>query len=224
MSYNNELVAQIMATGTPASVEENDVLSVAVVAGDKNAKRRMIEGNMPLVLSKVEAYLRCFPGAEHLRDDLVGEGMLGLCKGVDRLEEDGLIADAKPTGFLTSWIQRSIGEVIDREAGVGASLRTMRNRRKAGQQIVKQVVDDVEDVRPDIVVDPMSMTDLRDLIEACCESDEERAIVRMREEQYPCGSDREIAAALNRPYSTVYMMRREIYRRFLEKSGMGGEV
>ncbi|MGH7193004.1 MAG: hypothetical protein ACREJM_05640, partial [Candidatus Saccharimonadales bacterium] len=95
----------------------------------------MVEGNMPLVLAKVEAYIRCFPGAEHLRDDLVGDGMLGLCKAVNTMSENGPHAKANPTGFLASWIQRSIGEVIDREAGNGASVRTMRNRRRSGKEI-----------------------------------------------------------------------------------------
>jgi DNA-directed RNA polymerase sigma subunit (sigma70/sigma32) len=224
MSYNTELVEQIMATGSPASRDENDELYAAVIAGDEAAKKRMIEGNMPLVLLRVDAYIRCFPGVEHLRDDMASEGFLGLCTAVNKLSESEVREKSNATGYLNWWINSSIGQVVDSEGGVGASARTVRNHRKAGKAIVKQVTDDVDAVRPDVVVDPMAMTDLRDLIDACCESEEERMIVRMREEQYPCGSDREIAAALNLPYSTVYMMRREIYRRFLEKSGMRGEV
>ena len=65
------------------------------------------------------------------------------------------------------------------------------------------------------------MIELRDLIDACCESPEDRVIVDMREKGYV---DKEIAATLTLPLTTVYMMRREIYARFLEKSGMKGEV
>lgn len=220
MSYNSELVAQIMATGDPASLEENDALYSAVVAGDEAAKRRMIEGNMPHVLSKVEAYIRCFPSAAYLRDDLVGEGMLGLCKAVAQMADGQSVS--KPTGYLSSCVQRAIGAVVDLAAGNGASVRTIRNRRRSGQEIAQQVSEEFQ--MPDEVVDPTSMTDMRDMLDSCCETDEERAIIRMREEQYPCGSDREIAIALNLPYTTVYMIRREIYGRFLERSGMRGEV
>ena len=78
MSYNSELVAQIMATGEPASGEENDQLYAAVIGGDKAAARRMIEGNMPYVLTAVESYIRCFPHTEHLRNDMVTEGAWAL--------------------------------------------------------------------------------------------------------------------------------------------------
>lgn len=225
MSYNTELVAQITANGKPASRDENDELYAAVVAGDEAAKQRMIEGNMPLVITAVEAYLRYFPQAEHLRDDMVSEGFLGLCTAVNKMASSEMREDANPIGYINWWVRGAIGQIVDGETGVGACARTVRNHRKAGKALVRQVAPpDIDWDRPDIVVDPMAMTDLRDLIDACCESEEERAIVRMREEQYPCCSDREIAVALNLPYSTVYMMRREIYRRFLEKSGMRGEV
>ena len=67
----------------------------------------------------------------------------------------------------------------------------------------------------------LAVFELRDLIEACCETEEERTIVRMREQGYV---DREIAETLDMPLSTTYMLRRGIQERFLERSAAEDEA
>ena len=64
---------------------ENDELYAGGYRGDKAAARRMIEGNMPYVLTAVESYIRCFPHTEHLRNDMVSEGFVGLCTAIDKI-------------------------------------------------------------------------------------------------------------------------------------------
>ena len=52
------------------------------------------------------------------------------------------------------------------------------------------------------------------MIDACCESEDERTIVRLREEGY---SDRKIAEMLNRSHSAIYKLRKKLEMRFNQK-------
>ena len=220
MAYNNELVQQMRANGLPLSAEGNEELYPAVVAGDPIAIKKMIEGNMSLVINKVDAYVRQYPSVAHLSDDLISEGFVGLTSSVQRMAKGSSPENANPTGYMSYWIGHAIGAVIDKESGVGASVRTMKRKRANGEDVVAQVPGETHSV-PDVIADPMSMVDLREMLDACCETEEDRIILRMREQGYV---DREIAAAIDAPVTTTYMRRRELYARFLEKSGLQGEV
>ncbi len=59
-------------------------LSKKARAGDSIARRRLIEGNMPLVITVAA---RSFHKAKHLgQDDLIQQGFLGLIEAVDRYD------------------------------------------------------------------------------------------------------------------------------------------
>jgi hypothetical protein len=182
----------------------------------------MIEGNMSLVISKVDSYVGHYPFAAHLRDDLISEGFVGLCTAVDKMSTEPTPEKVNPTGFISHWVHRRIGEMVDQETGIGASPRTKRRLRAEGAEVPTQInLYDAAPTLPDKIVDPMSMVDLRDMIDTCCESEQDQIIVRMRELGYV---DRDIAAAIDAPVTTTYMRRRELYARFLEKSELPGEV
>src|SRR5438876_451182 len=122
--YNGPLVANmrtVSAVSPVATREANDTLYPKVAAGDKGAIRQMIESNMPLVLTKVESYIGAYPDLSYLRDDLVGEGMLGLTEAVNRMAQDGPIDKPNPTGYICVWIMKMIGEVVDKESAGGAA-------------------------------------------------------------------------------------------------------
>lgn len=67
--------------------------------------------------------------------------------------------------------------------------------------------------------DPRQLENLWQTIESCCEGELELTIVRLRAEGYV---DREIAERVDLPLTTIFVMRREIYARFLEATGMAG--
>lgn len=220
MIANRELIADMTAKGG-SSRELNDALYPQVAAGNKAARDKMIEINMPLVVAKVDQYVKQFPEAAYLHDDLVSAGFVGLTESVNKLATAGPRDNPNATGYMSTWIQRRIGEVMDGETGIG-SPRTQQLARQFNRQLPKQV--EVGDLLmlTDSVPDPTRMLELlRDLIDACCETEEDTAIVDLREKGY---TDREIATQLSLPYTTTYMMRREIYRRFLEMSEYRGEV
>lgn len=220
MSYNTPLVEQMVANGAVASRESNDALYPQVAAGNQEAIKKMIESNMSLVIDKVDSYIRCWSEIAYLRDDMISEGFLGLTVAVQRMATKGEASNPNPTGYMSYWINYHIGSTVDKERAVGVGDRTVRRRQQDGDELPTSVpLPDT--FNKDEGVDPMSQVDLQDLIESCCETEFDRVIVEMKAKRY---SDKEIAATLDIPHTTTYMMRRAIYARFLEKSGLKGEV
>jgi len=228
--YNTALVNDMVATGSTASAASNDKLWPRVAAGDKAAIKEMIESNMSLAVNKVDSYIGIFPHVEHLRDDLISEGFLGVVEAVNRMAKKGpAVENPNPTGYMSWWVMKSIGIVVDREYANAASTGTVWNHKQSGESIPHQVTAPAD--LPERSIDPTALTELRDQIDSCCLTDVDRQIIRMRggdpalpPSEHPNMVDREISAALGVPFTTIYMLRRAIYARFLEKSGMVGEV
>ena len=111
--YNAALVADLhRATKSVTwTAEKNAELYPRVAAGDEAAREDMINGNMPLVFSKVESFIRCFPHVVHLRDDLVSAGFVGPGKAVNQMARGCRIRKPKNwnptdyigTGSIASW-------------------------------------------------------------------------------------------------------------------------
>ena len=218
--YNTALVGDMIAGGPVATAKSNDELYPKVAAGDPEAREEMIQRNMSLVVNKVDSYIGCYPGVSHLRDDLISEGFVGLTHAVNKMAEAGPKEKPNPTGYMSYWIMAQIGATVDKESANGASTATIYRSGQKGEELAHQVPMPNGTVT-DIVVDPTSMVDLVDLIDACCESEHDRIICQLRELGH---SDKYIAERLELPVSTTYMMRRAIYGRFLQKSGLKGEV
>ena len=195
-----------MSTDT---TRRNDELYGRITQGDSLAISEMIEANIPLVKSKVEGFLTAFPHLEYLRDEMIGEGNLALCEAVNLMRTAKPIA--RPSGYLTAAILKGIGNFIDSE--LYTSDRTARRRRSNGddqEQLCK--VSNSDSVLGSLDYDPRPEAELLDLIQGCCESDEERAIVDLRIKGYV---DDEIARQLDIPKTTVFMLRRGLYKRVL---------
>lgn len=207
LRHNAPLTRALRQTGEPASRAENDSLYPLVVAGDPAAIRRMIEGNTGLVVRKLRAFTRSRPKLEHLADDLLSAGFIELCKAVHRLAK----TDAKKTnqnvsGYLSVCVNGAFLSFTDDQTS--ASYRTARSRRERGDKLPRPV-QMPESFEP--AYDASTVTELRQEIEACCQSDDELTIVRMREEGY---TDREIGEATGKPTTTVFAARKAIEARF----------
>lgn len=191
--------------------QRNDDLYPRVVAGDRAAIDEMICMNMPIVCIKVDDLVGCFPGLAYLRDEMIGEGNLGLVESINKLVGSNPQKKVNPTGYINVAVQRSIGNLTDRE--LNTSDRTARHRRQHDQEPNStHKVPDSERVLSQLDYDPNKEVELLDLILGCCQSDEERAIVDLRIKGYV---DREIAKTLDIPLTTVFMLRRELYQRVL---------
>jgi hypothetical protein len=206
----------------PATRKANEALYPLVAAGDRQAKHQMIHSNMGLVMVEVERFLAFLPKFGHLRDDLISHGFVGLVEAVNTMSQR-LVQDANPTGLMGLCIRSCFGKVVEAEELVRVPGRT--KKRKADQGIVldtpEKEVSIFHGESDQFSYDPRRMQDLRETLDACCEDDTDREILRLREEGYV---DREIANRLGLPLTTCYVMRRTMYARFLELTGWRGEA
>jgi RNA polymerase primary sigma factor len=93
------------------SAEEERALAERILQGDDEARRRMIESNLRLVVKIAKKYL--FRGLP--LSDLIEEGNIGLIKAVERF------SPAKKSRFSTYaawWIRQSIGRALANQAHI----------------------------------------------------------------------------------------------------------
>ena len=194
--------------------ERNERLYPRVMAGDEEAREEMIESNMPLVISKVDSYVRRNPQLEHLRDDLHSAGFVGLVLAVNKMADGSDVSN--PTGYISVAITNEFVKLARKEAvHIGVDLVDLP---KADMNLTGDVPEVSHGV-PESVVDTnqaatQGVLELRDLLESCCKSDKERTLLRMREEG--C-SDREIAEALDTSRTSIQALRKELEARFNRK-------
>ena len=226
-------------------VDKNDTFYERICAGDKSAVDEMILGNLPLVKSRIGAFLKEYRRFRHLFDDLYGEGILALTQAVNSFAESD--AD-KPTGYIVSAIDYALKNYVDTECGHGLmSRRTVQRRRASDDSLPQQLPFDVAEpptelwngangridrkqaeldslgpkrrvsradarqVIRETVVDSQPDSDIREMILALCESEQEKEIVRLRIEGY---TDKEIGEQLGISRQTVGRRRDEIEERF----------
>lgn len=89
--------------------EEENALAERMVNGDKEAKKRLIESNLRLVVSIAKKYIG--RGMNFL--DLIQEGNLGLIKAVDKFDQS---KGYKFSTYATWWIRQAITRAIADQA------------------------------------------------------------------------------------------------------------
>ena len=195
--YNNKLVADMARLCRPFCSEDNERLYPLVIAGDADARQRMIEGNMSLAIAKVESFIRCYPGVTHLRDDLTSAAFIGVTKAVNQIAEGNALkyeGNWNPTDCIGTWINRELGRLVEDEAPIRVP-HTSKDRACAeGEKLKAPVVINHIPERFEVPSYEREL-EMRDLIESCCTCEEERTFVAMREAGH---SYAEIAAAIEK--------------------------
>ena len=136
--YNSELVADMARLCKPFCSEDNDRLYPLVAAGDTDARRRMIEGNMSLAVAKVESLIRCFPEIAHLRDDLTSAAFIGLVKAVNKMaagKGPRSKAPSAPADFIGMWIDRELGRSKEDEDFIRVPHTSKDRGRAEGEEV-----------------------------------------------------------------------------------------
>ncbi len=212
LPYDSELTSKITHA---LDREQNERLYIRVMAGDDKAREEMIEGNMPLVINKVDAYIGCYPQAAHLRDDLHSAGFLALVQAVNTMVEHDRPSKANPTGYLSVAITHEIAKLAEKEADMGlTNVPSAEESEESGDNrptVYHDIPESFEDPKQEAM---QRVIEMRDMLDACCQCEEERTLLRMREEGY---SDRDIAKALNMPHTAAYTLRKELEQRFNQK-------
>lgn len=111
------------------SADDEGSLARAAQRGDHDARQRLIEANMRLVINIAKAYRsRSIP-----LEDLIQEGAIGLMHAVERFDPD---KGFRFSTYATHWIKQSIGRAIDNKskairlpAHVSQSLRKIDKER-----------------------------------------------------------------------------------------------
>ena len=195
--------------------EQNERLYARVMAGGDKAREEMIEGNMPLVIVKVGAYIGCYPQTAYLRDDQHSAGFVGLVQAVNTMAEHEQPSNVNPTGYISVAITHEIARVAEKEFAMGLTSIPEPEDRPSGDGDVPEVGHDIPDSLIDVNESAVQgLFDLRDMLDSCCENEQERALLRMRKEGR---SDREIAKAFSMSRTVVQRLRKELEDRFNQK-------
>jgi len=145
--------------------------------GNADSKRALIEKNMPLVLDRVECFLRTNPKLSHLRDDLISEGFLGLTEAVETLCRDASIE--KPSGYLVAAIQNAFGRLVESEVMIYYSRFTAYRAKNTGRTLPRQTTlsESGNLSRGETGID---LVDAQDLLASCCQTERDQRFVALR--------------------------------------------
>ena len=110
--------------------EEEVVLTRAAKAGDDEAKKRLVEANMRLVINIAKTYRnKSIP-----LEDLIQDGAIGLMQAAERFDPD---KGFRFSTYATHWVRQAIGRAIDNKskairlpAHVSQSLRKISKERE----------------------------------------------------------------------------------------------
>jgi hypothetical protein len=171
---------------------------------------------MPLVLAKVEGFLRCFPGAAHLRDDFVSVGFIGLVYAVNKIANGkgprNTDVDA-PVGFISMWINRELRRLVESETTIRVPHESSRLAKQRGEILTPPCISDTLHDRS---VGPVGVeeVDVCDVMDSCCTGEEERIMLRMREAKSTWA---EIVQVIGQPQTTLYKQWCKLYDRIAAK-------
>lgn len=203
--YNGLLVSQM---GEPLDAEKNAALYARIIAGDPAAREEMITGNMALVISKVDSFLRNVPQMAYLRDDLTSAGFIGLTQAVNALADGTRVRNP---GYVPCYLGQRISTELTRlvdedEAPIRVPHTSEHRARTNGQKVTPPTVQNAIPERFEVSSYEKEL-EMRDLIDSCCTCDEERTFVAMREAGHTYA---EVAKAIDMPLTSTYVMAKEL--------------
>jgi RNA polymerase sigma factor (sigma-70 family) len=208
LNYNTELRANLQHAGQPSTPELNDEFYRRMMLGDLDAKQQLIVRNTALVIAIIESYLHSNPQYEYLRDEFIGDAFLRLVDVIDRLSKSKLHPKSSVSCCLSGMVPNVILNTV-------AGAPVIRSNYRATQPAPAVV----SATNIDIPTAETGCDDLRDLIDTCCNTDQDRQLIALREEGYTYP---EIANLTGSPRRTVinhvHAIRDKVYQCLSESS------
>lgn len=121
--------------------QENKALARRVRAGDTEAREKLILHNLRLVVSVVRPYLRTHIIRGQLAQDIIHEGIIGMCQGVEKYDPD---MGYKFSTYAVWWIRQSIHRWYSQQTQVSISQHAFDHMIKIRQYHAKGITDPVE--------------------------------------------------------------------------------
>ena len=189
--------------------EEAVELAEQVRLGNKEARERMILGYTKLAMHKVDSWLAVFPTLAYLSDDMVSEGFLAITRAVNKIAEGDLPEKNNPTGYISVAIHNGLSNFVMGEATIRVP-RSVESDQRAS--VSARVFVGLESEMGASMVHER-LFEIKDVLDSICQTEYDTTIMELRSHGY---TDAEVAEQLELPPTTVYMLRRELYERFLE--------
>ena len=172
-------------------------------------------GHLRLAMQIVGRYLYRLK-SERLADVLVSAALEGVIDAIHRVSTgDGLTHD-NLRGYVTDYIHQFVSKALEDSSSIRVPGRTLRDDKVLGRKTVKPSRVGWDD--PSLtakITQPCDPDDIeiKEIVAKACQSDLERQIVARRQEGM---SDTEIGEELELGRTSVFLIRKQVERRFLE--------
>lgn len=189
-----------------------------IKAGSVLAAHEAILTHLRLALNIVGRYMTLLDNKTR-SDELVSAATEGLCHGVQKIKE-GELKHENLTGFLTEYMHRFISECLEKTAMVCVPARTKRHKKQHGEELLqpvtRELTNKVIEKKFDKKIKTTTDLELTEIIDKLVASELERSIIQLRIEG---NSDLDVANQLGLSNTVVFMIRRDMQKRFVDFFG-----
>lgn len=194
--------------------DEIPALLACLRTGDANATERVILGHVRLAMQIVGRYLHRLK-SDRLSDLLVSAALEGIIDAVHRVSAGSMEHD-NLSGYVTDYIHRYVSRALEDVPTVRVPRTTQQSARYRGETVRRPSrvgFDDPDLLRRTAKHDDINDFEIKEIIDKIIQSDLERRILELRQEGQ---TDAEIATALSLSKTSVFLIRKQVERRFLE--------
>jgi DNA-binding NarL/FixJ family response regulator len=151
-----------------------------------------------------------------LGDILVSAALEGITDAVHHVSSGEGLTHDNLTGYVTDYIHRYVSRALEDQHTVRVPRTTMQDARAQGRTLIcpsRVGFDDPALARRLAQHDELYDFEIKELVDKVVQSDMERKILELRQSGH---SDAEIATELSLSKTSVFLIRKQVERRFLE--------